>query len=239
MGQKNKNILCTICARGGSKGVLNKNIKKILEKPLISYTINQANESGIFNHIVVSTDSDEIASISKDYGAEIIFKRPSYLATDDSGKLDVIKHALIKSEEYYKKEFDYIIDLDATSPLRLVSDIKNAYSIFLENNYDNLFSVMKARRSPYFNLVELDENNHVFLSKKLEKPIVRRQDSPKCFDMNASIYIWKREVLLTNSTLFLEKTGIYIMPEDRSLDIDSETDFEIVEYLLKKNELKK
>jgi len=228
-------VLCTICARGGSKGVNNKNIKVINNKPLIAYTIEQAKQTGLFEHIVISTDSDKIAKCAVSYGGEVIFNRPEELATDTAPKIPVIRHAFLEAEKYYTKKFDYLIDLDATSPLRLSDDITNAFTQFLRNGNENLITAMPARRSPYFNMVEISDNGTVQLSKKLDKSIVRRQDAPKCYDMNASIYIWKRDVILNNDSIFLDKTGLYIMPEERSIDIDSELDFEFVEFLLGKN----
>jgi CMP-N,N'-diacetyllegionaminic acid synthase len=225
-------ILCTICARGGSKGVKNKNIRLLNGKPLIAHTIEQALASNLFDHVVISTDSDQIAEVAKKYGGEVFFKRDEVLSSDTAGKLDVIKDALIKSEAYYGKGYKYHVDLDATSPLRGVADITESFQQFLKDKNENLITGMLSRRSPYFNLVEVDMNGKVFLSKKLEKPVLRRQDSPKCFDMNASIYIWKRDFLLSGGTLFSEKTGLYVMPEERSIDIDSEIDFSFVEFLM-------
>ncbi len=227
------NILCTICARGGSKGVKNKNIKELNGKPLIAYTIEQAKDSNLFEHIVISTDSDDIANIAKIYGAEVFFKRSEEMASDTAGKLDVIKDAFIRSEKYYNRTFDYLIDLDATAPLRIVEDIINSFKQFKENDNDNLITAMPSRRSPYFNLVEQDKDGKVYLSKKLDSSVVRRQDAPKSYDMNASIYIWKRDIILNKNSLFLEKTGLYVMPEERSIDIDNELDFKFVEFLMK------
>ncbi len=226
------NILCTICARGGSKGVKNKNIRPIAGLPLIAHTINQAKECGLFKHIVVSTDSDEIASTAQKYGAEVFFKRDSALASDTAGKLAVIRDALLKSQEYYKRKFDYIIDLDATSPLRLPSDINQAYEQFMRDDNDILITATPSRRSPYFNLIEKIDGK-INLSKTLPNQILRRQDAPATYDMNASIYIWKSLVLLNNDTLFLSKTGLYVMPANRSIDIDDELDFMIVEHILR------
>ena len=228
-------VLCSICARGGSKGVKNKNIKHIHGKPLITYTIEQAKSSKLFEHIVISTDSDEIANISKEYGAEVFFKRSAQMASDTAGKLDVIRDAFVRSEEHYNEAYDYLIDLDATAPLRVVDDILNSFTQFLENNHDNLITAMPSRRSPYFNLVEVDKNGIVALSKTVDSSIVRRQDTPKSYDMNASIYIWKRDVILSQKSLFLEKTGLYVMPEERSIDIDSELDYKLVELIMKEN----
>ncbi len=156
------------------------------------------------------------------------------MSSDTAGKLDVIKDAFVRSEAYYGKQYDYLVDLDATAPLRSVDDIKNAFAQFLQENNDNLITAMPSRRSPYFNLVEVSVDGKVTLSKKLDSSIVRRQDAPKSYDMNASIYIWKREVLLGQKSLFLEKTGLYVMPEERSIDIDTELDFEFVEFLMRK-----
>jgi len=231
-------VLCTICARGGSKGVKNKNIKKINGKPLIAYTIEQAKESKLFEHIVISTDSDNIASIAKEYGAEVFFKRNAEMASDTAGKLDVIKDAFVKSEEHYSCKFDYLIDLDATAPLRDVKDILDSFQQFLDNHNDNLITAMPSRRSPYFNLIEQDKSGKIYLSKTLDSSVVRRQDAPKSYDMNASIYIWKRDAILNEKSLFLEKTGLYVMPEERSIDIDSELDYKFVEFLMKENNVK-
>lgn len=226
-------VLCTICARGGSKGVKNKNIKQINGKPLIAYTIEQALASKLFEHVVISTDSDEIAKISQQYGAEVFFKRSADMASDTAGKLDVIRDAFKKSEEHYSEIFDYLIDLDATSPLRNHEDIMAAYEQFIDHGNSNLITAMPSRRSPYFNLIEVDENDKVHLSKTVENNILRRQDTPKSFDMNASIYIWKRDAILNENSLFLEETGLYVMPEERSIDIDGELDYKIVELLMR------
>jgi CMP-N,N'-diacetyllegionaminic acid synthase len=229
------NVLCTICARGGSKGVKNKNIKLLNNKPLIAYTIEQAIQSGLFEHIIISTDSDAIATTAQEFGAEVFFRRSDEMASDTAGKLEVIRDAFIRAEEHYHSTFDYLIDLDATAPLRSVQDIIDSYAQFLKDDNDNLITAMPSRRNPYFNLVEVDGSGKVMLSKKLSHGIVRRQDAPKSYDMNASIYIWKRNVILNENSLFLEKTGLFVMPEERSIDIDTQLDFEFVEFLMRKN----
>jgi len=227
-------ILCTICARGGSKGVKNKNIKLLNNKPLIGYTIEQAKSSKLFEHIVISTDSEQIAEIAQEFGAEYFFKRDKELSNDKAGKLDVIRDAFIRSEKHFNIKFDYLIDLDATAPLRNIEDILNSFQQFIKDKNDNLITAMPSRRSPYFNLVEIIDDK-VQVSKKLDKSIVRRQDSPKTYDMNASIYIWKKETILNQDTIFLDNTGLYIMPEERSIDIDTELDFKFVEFIMRNN----
>lgn len=236
---KEYKILCTICVRGGSKGLINKNIKLLNNIPLIAHTIMQAQKSKLFDYIVVSTDSQEIMKIAQEYKAEVFFKRSKELSNDTAGKVKVIKDAFERSEEYFNTKFDYQFDLDATSPLRLVSDIHNAFNQFLKNDNDLLQAGMISRKSPYFNLVELDLNNHIVLSKKLEKPILRRQDSPKCYDLNASIYIWKRNTILNCDTVFVDNSGLYIMPEERSIDIDTQLDFDFVEFVMKRDNYEK
>lgn len=225
---------CTICARGGSKGVKNKNIRDLVGKPLIAYTLEQAQASHLFDLIVVSSDSPEILEVARRYGADLLVERPAQLATDTTAKLPVIRHCVEEAERFTGKLFDVVVDLDATSPLRLVEDIQGAVNLLESEKVSNVITAAPARRSPYFNLVELGEDGVVRLSKPLEKPIVRRQDSPKCFDMNASIYVWQRAALFDYPTVFNSDTRLFIMPEERSTDIDNELDFLIVELLMKK-----
>ena len=226
-------ILCTICVRGGSKGVKNKNLKKINNKPLIYYTIKKALDSKLFEDIVVSTDSLKIQKIAKKYGVSSWFLRPKKLATDKSKKIPVIQHTLRQSEKYFKKDYDIIIDLDATSPLRDVKDIINSYRYFKKKGADILMSGCPSRRNPYFNMVEI-ANKKLKKVKPLKKDIFRRQDAPKTYDCNASIYIWKKKSLLNFKTFYKSKTVLYVMPEERSWDIDNNFDFKIVQFLLKK-----
>lgn len=226
--------ICTINVRGGSKGVKDKNIRLLGDKPLIAYSIIQAKLSGLFSYIAVSSDSKEILAIAKQYGADILIKRPPELATDQAAKLDAIKHCLQEAEKITSEIFDIIVDLDATSPLRDVEDIKEAVNLFESSKVSNVITGMPARRSPYFNMVEINEDGFAELSKKPSQVIVRRQDAPKVYELNASIYVWKRQALLNNNTLFNTDTLLYVMPEERSIDIDTELDFSIVDFLMKK-----
>ncbi|MGE7986180.1 cytidylyltransferase domain-containing protein [Lysinibacillus fusiformis] len=227
--------ICTICARGGSKGVKNKNLLELLGKPLIAHSILQAKKSNLFDVIAVSSDSVEIIEVAKEYGADYVIKRPDELATDMAAKLPVIQHCVRQVEQLSKMKFDTMTDIDATSPLRTIEDLENAVTMFEKNNYaTNLISAAPARRSPYFNLIEEGTDGYVRLSKPLDKTIVRRQDAPKTYDMNASIYIWKRSSFFNEQSVFTENTILYVMPEDRSQDIDSELDFEIVKLLAEK-----
>lgn len=227
--------ICTICARGGSKGVPGKNTRLLNGRPLIVHSLEQARASGLFDLVAVSSDSAEILEIAQAAGADFTIERPSALASDTAAKLPVIRHAVECAEAATETEYEVIVDLDATSPLRHVADIQGAVRLFEECGGGNVITGAPARRSPYFNLVELGEDGRVRLAKTAERPIVRRQDAPKCFDMNASIYVWSRSSLFDlAATVIGHDTFLYEMPEDRSFDIDSEVDFEIVEFLMKR-----
>jgi len=226
--------ICTICARGGSKGVRNKNIRELLGKPLIAYSILQAKASNLFECVAVSSDSVEILEISKRSGTDYLIERPKEMASDHAAKLPSIQHCVSEVEKLTGLTFDVMVDLDATSPLRIVDDISGAVRLLEDKRLSNVITGTLARRSPYFNLVELGENGFVQRSKTLDAPIVRRQDSPKCYDLNASIYVWWRDSFFNCETVLVEDTLLYEMPEERSIDIDSELDFEIVEFLMKK-----
>ena len=229
------NRICTICARGGSKGVKNKNLRIILEKPLIAHSILQARESNLFNTIAVSSDSEEILNVAKKYGADIVIKRPEELASDTAAKPPVMKHCVIETEKLTGIEYETIVDIDATAPLRTVEDLIESVKKLEENEHaKNLITGMNARRSPYFNLVEELDNGYVDLSKRLNKSFVRRQDVPKSYDMNASIYVWKRKCFFEGPEIFTDATLMYEMPEERSIDIDSPLDFEFVSFLAEK-----
>lgn len=227
-------ILVTICARKGSKRVKNKNLRLINGKPLIAYTIEQALKWGRGNKIIVSTDSEEIAAISKEYGAEVPFIRPKNLATDSAPKLPVIKHAVNYVEKLETEKFDLIVDLDPTSPLRTICDIENSYKMMVREEPVNLFSVNLARKNPYFNMVEVDKEGYAHLCKVLDNPVFRMQDTPQVYEMNASIYMYWNKYLPEMENVITDKSRVYEMPPERSIDIDSEFDFKMVEWLMGK-----
>ncbi len=226
-------ILITICARKGSKRVKNKNIRNLMGKPLIAHTIDTAKKWGKADRIIVSTDSEEIAEISRKYGAEVPFMRPNELANDKAPKLPVIKHAIEYLKNVENEEYDLVVDLDPTSPLRTVDDINNAFNIFTKKNAKNLFSVCEARKNPYFNMVELDSRGYAYLSKNLKNPIFRMQDTPIVYELNASIYIYWTKYLAKIESVINEESIIYEMPYERSIDIDSDVDFKLVEFFVK------
>lgn len=227
-------VLCTICARGGSKGVPNKNIKELLGKPLIAYTIEQALCCRFIDRVVVSTDSQDIAIIAKQYGVEVPFMRPSDLATDESPKLPVIQHAVRYYIENLNFKPDYVIDLDPTSPLRISDDIEKCLNLIMNDfNCDSVITGYRSNKNPYFNMVEIDPKGFAYLSKETEKQVIRRQDAPIVYAMNASIYVWKTEVLLNQTRIVSGKMKLIEMPKERSIDIDTGIDFKLVELIMR------
>ncbi|MCS6761540.1 MAG: acylneuraminate cytidylyltransferase family protein [Candidatus Devosia symbiotica] len=225
--------ICTICARGGSKGVPGKNIAMIQGRPLIAWSIEQARQSGLFSTIAVSSDSDVILSAAERAGADHLIHRPAEMATDIAPKVVVIRHALERASLMAQLSPDVLVDLDVTSPLRLPEDIMGAVKLLEETGCSNVITGSPARRSPYFNLVEARADGSVSLSKP-GTGIIRRQDAPRAYDMNASIYVWDVPRFLAAPAIFNNDTRLFEMPEERSIDIDSGLDLEFVTYILGK-----
>ncbi|SEV91831.1 acylneuraminate cytidylyltransferase family protein [Halobacterium jilantaiense] len=225
-------VLCTICARSGSKGVPRKNIREVGGKPLIAHSIEQALAWDRANEVVVSTDDDEIRTIANEYGASAPFLRPEKLSTDEAAKVPVIQHALTETEKRERKEYDYIVDIDATAPLRDVTDIEDCFQVALEDSVSNAYTVTDADKNPYFNLVELDEDDYAHLSKELPDDVIRRQEAPPVYAMNASVYVYERDFLVRTDTVHGERTKVSIMPRERSVDIDTPLDLRFVEFLM-------
>lgn len=223
-------IICVIPARGGSKGVPRKNIKELAGKPLIAYTIEQARQSQYIDRTIVSTDDEEIADIARKYKAEVPFMRPKYLAGDNAASVDVLVHLIDWVWEHEKYEFDILVMLHATAPLRSVSDIDNCIKMIVEKKSDNVFSVTDAHRNPYFNMVEVKQSKVALVNKG---NFASRQNAPKVYDMNASVYVWWKNILKKKKSVFLKNSQVYIMPKERSIDIDDELDFRIAEFLKK------
>lgn len=229
------NILVLICARSGSKGVKGKNARLLSGRPLIAYTIQQALKWGKGKRVVVSTDSPKIAAIAKKYGAEVPFLRPKQMATDKAAKGPVIRHALTFCEKLYKERYDVVMDLDVTCPIRTKKDLDEALKIFKRYRPKTLFSVVRAHKNPYFNMVEESKNGAIQLCKRSAKNIYRRQDAPAVYAMNASIYFYRRDHVLAHAdpSPFTSDTKIYVMDDVSGIDIDREIDFKFIEFLAK------
>jgi N-acylneuraminate cytidylyltransferase/CMP-N,N'-diacetyllegionaminic acid synthase len=226
-------LICTICARGGSKGVVGKNARDLLGRPVLAWSIAQARETGLFDAIAFSSDSVALLEAALEAGADIAVKRPDEMATDTAPKLPAIRHCLEQAIARTGTTPEIFVDLDVTSPLRLASDIAGAVDLLRQSGASNVITGARSRRSPYFNLVEQRADGSVGLSKSADPPIVRRQDAPRCFDMNASIYVWRVASFLQHPAVFYPDTRLFEMPEERSIDIDSDLDFTLVELLLR------
>lgn len=230
------NILITICARGGSKGIPGKNIKVIDGKPLIAYTIDLARKvrEKFSARIAFSTDDLNIKKIARSFGIETDYIRPSLLATDSAGKIDTLKDLILYEENLAGSLFDYILDLDITSPLRTLEDVENAFNIIVNNPESmNLFSVNSASRNPYFNMVEENLNGFFTLVKSTSSGgVMSRQSAPKVYELNASFYWYKRKFFETSSrSPITDKSLIFEMPHI-CFDLDHPFDFDFLEFLI-------
>ncbi len=235
------NILVTICARGGSKGIPGKNIKTIGGKPLIAYTIEFAKvlQEKLGAKISFSTDDTSIKNVAKSLGIETNYFRPENLATDSAGKIETIRDLIIYEEKLIGSEYEYILDLDITSPLRTINDVITAFNIFKNNSKaETLFSVNQATRNPYFNMVEENSNGFFTLVKKNHSEgVVSRQSAPRVYELNASFYWYKRVFFNSKYTSpITEKSLIYEMPH-LCFDLDHPIDFIFLEFLLLNNKL--
>lgn len=227
-------ILTIIPARGGSKGLPRKNIKNLLGKPLIAYTIEAAKNCSVKSRVIVSTDDEEIAGIAKKFGAEIPCMRPKQLADDSSSTIDCVKHMLkfLKTTENYNP--DYIMLLQCTSPLRSKENIEEAYLKLKNSNYDGVVSVCEYDHNPYWASVFDGERLKYFIDNG--KKINRRQDLPEVYRINGAIYLVKTEALLRENTFEVNELLGYKMSRNSSIDIDNALDFKIAEFLLKEGE---
>lgn len=231
------NILFTICGRAGSKGFKNKNLKEMRDVPLVYYTVAvikgyMKNNPQDVVTVAVNTDSENLVDILKkqDDVSIIYVDRNPELAGDSTPKVDVIK---VTYETFLDKgaEFDVVIDLDITSPLRRVVDVENILTEYKSGKYDLVFSVVEARRSPYFNMVE--EKKDGFYRKICSSGYTARQQAPKSYELNASIYAYSPDFLKSDiqKTILDYNCGISVMPDYLVLDIDSEEDFQMMQYL--------
>lgn len=232
------NILITLCARGGSKGIPGKNIRLINGHPVIAFSIAVAKAfaNKYSADIVLSTDDNAIKKVAEQYEVFTKYNRPPELATDKAGKIETIADLLHYEEQNKNKVYNYILDLDITSPLRNLDDLESAFRIIqYDNNALNLFSVNKANRNPYFNMVERQANGYYGLIKKGE--FLTRQSTPAVYDLNASFYFYRRSFFdLKHATTINDHSLIYVMPHI-CFDLDHPIDFDFMEYLIVNNKL--
>ena len=231
-------ILITLCARGGSKGIPGKNIRMINGKPLIALTINIAKTFALKHNadIALSTDSQEIKNTAGLFGVTSNYDRPLALSGDQAGKLDTITDLLKFEELQRNKKYDYVLDLDITSPLRNIQDLEEAFlKLQLDENAWNIFSVNVANRNPYFNMVEQQPNGYYGLIKT--GSFLTRQSAPHVYDLNASFYFFRRSFFdLEPRSTINSRSLIYVMPHI-CFDLDHPIDFDFMEYLMTTNKL--
>ena len=225
-------MLAVITARGGSNGVPGKNIKQLAGQPLIAYTIRAAIDSGIFQKVIVSTDSREIADVALNYGAEVPFLRPADISGDMVSSDDVILHAL----SFYQQQginFDEVCKLQPTSPFRNSGHLKDAYQLFCRKKADFLVSVCECEHSPLWSGVLGDDLRlDDFIPEEVKRAC--RQELPAYYRLNGAIYMGKTDKFCTNKNFLGKNCIAYIMEQKESIDIDTQMDFELAEFFLKK-----
>lgn len=229
---KNKKILAIIPARGGSKGIPHKNIMKICKKPLIAYSIEAAKESKYIDYILVSTDDTCIKEVSLSYGAKVPFLRPDEISTDRAKSIDVVLHGIDYLKEH-NENFDYVILLQPTSPLRTSDDIDTAIESVIEANKDSLISVCECSENPI--LMRTIEREKLKPVLEFNGDNLRRQELPTFYVFNGAIYINKVDMLQNKKEFVDENTMPFIMDSTKSIDIDNMIDAKIAEMILKEN----
>lgn len=232
-----KKVLITVCGRAGSKGFKNKNLKIFCGQPLVYYTLAAAKlfaaqRPDLAVDVALNTDSAMLVDIVAQKYPEIRhIERPEELCGDTVPKMAVFQQTLAEMEKLRGEQYDYLIDLDITSPLRRAEDVKGAFTEKeSREDLDLVFSVAPARRNPYFNMVKLCDDH---VEKVIESPFTARQQAPAIYDLNASIYVFRRDFLAENKTgiLWDGKCGIYEMFDTGILDIDSEEDYQLMEVI--------
>lgn len=228
----NKKILAIIPARGGSKGILRKNIRELAGKPLVVWTIEETAKSKYVDRCIVSTEDDEIMQIAKKWGGDTPFKRPVKFARDDSPGIDTVLHAIGELPKY-----EYVMMLQPTSPLRTVSDIDGCIECFFQNKAKACVSVTEAESNPYW-MYTLDSRRANRMKPILplsQGQFYQRQKLPVVYQLNGAVYIAEKKWLMKNKSFITEETLGYVMPINRSYDIDTEMDFVMINKMLQGN----
>ena len=235
MPMKRPYTIGLICARGGSKGVPRKNLRMLRGKPLIGWAVEVARNCPSLDRIVVSTEDAEIGDAAQRFGAEVPFLRPKELAQDDSPEWLVWQHALRTLTSLDDRAPQVLVNIPATSPLRAVEDVEGCVANLLGNNADLCLTVRRANRNPYFNMVKLEEGWASIVIPP-SKPIFRRQDAPEVFEITTVAYAARTEYVLHAARPLEGRVRATIVPEERSLDIDTELDLAFAKFLLSQRE---
>lgn len=232
------NVVGFIFARGGSKGLPRKNLRLLRGKPLLAHAIEAGRASRYVQRVIVSTEDAEIAETARRYGAEVPFVRPAELATDEASERLAWRHAIHALEAMPgEARVDVLVSLPATSPLRAVEDVDACVRTLLEGDADLVITVSEARRSPYFNMVVLDDAGYARLVVPPELEVRRRQDAPRVYDMATVAYAARREQALSERPWYQSKVRAVIVPLERAVDIDTELDLQFAEFLVQRTGL--
>ena len=228
------NITGFIFARGGSKGVPRKNVRSLCGKPLIAHAIDSALGSRYIERVVVSTDDPEIADVARRYGADVPFLRPAELATDTAAEWLSWRHAIqFVNSEAGRPPLDVFVSIPATAPLRIAADVDACINTYFETRADVTITVTEAHRSPWFNMVAMDEAQFARLVMSgTSREVTRRQDAPPVYDITTVAYAANPEFVLKSTGLFAGRCSAAIVPLERSLDIDTEYDWQMAEFLM-------
>lgn len=227
-----------IFARGGSKGLPGKNIRPLGGKPLIAWSIEHALAVNRIERVIVSTDSEEIAAVAREYGAKVPFIRPAELARDDSPEWLAWRHALNYLQESEGALPQMMVSVPATAPLRLPLDIENCLDEYEKGDADMVITVTDAHRSPYFNMVKGHPDGTVGLVISPQSAIARRQDAPTVYDVTTVAYVVRPEFVMSHNGAFEGRVRAVHVPTERAIDIDTLLDFQIAECLLNSREQK-
>ncbi len=234
MSDKINKVLAIIPARGGSKGVPRKNIRLLDGKPLIAHTIEVARQCPSITRCILSTDAPEIAQIAQSHGIDVPFMRPDHLATDHAATIDVVLHAVERMEKVEEMTFDVILLLQPTTPLRIVADVEQSLQLLQQSGADSVVSFYPVERGHPYYMYTLDTGEpHPLM--QIPDHITRRQEFPSVYVRNGAIYATKRDVLVQTHSFYGAKTQAYIMPYERSINIDSEIDLLLAEQIIQQS----
>ena len=223
-----------IFARAGSKGLPGKNIRHLEGKPLIAWAIEQARAVKSIRRIIVSTDSEEIASIAREYGAEVPFMRPEELAQDNSPEWKSWRHALHYLQKNEGELPHAMVSIPATAPLRLSLDIENCLNMFSKGDCDAVITMTEGHRSPWYNMVKIEGDGSIGLLMPPNEELFRRQDTPSIYDVTTVAYVLDPAFVLTKTSLFQGRVKAVKIPVERAIDIDTMFAFDIAEFLMKR-----
>jgi CMP-N,N'-diacetyllegionaminic acid synthase len=225
-------VVAAICARGGSKGVPRKNLRRLQGKPLIGRAVEQALASGIFDRVVASTDDPEMARVAAEFGAEVPFLRPAELAQDRTNKWDVFRHLVTELEASSERRVGIIADLDTGAALRTLEDIRGAVDRLVSTGADVCVTAYEADHNPYYNMVEFDSAGLARVCIRPDVPVANRQQAPAVYNLSPAIFAIRRDALWLHDHWSQCRMTLSIIPRERAVDIDTEFDLNLVEFLL-------